>query len=93
MLEAPPRLSRDDGVVYFGSDDYHLYAVNATSGSQLWSFLAGESVACGPAVSKDGGSVYVGANSGVFFSVNATTGEVGNPEYPAVGLGCMCITQ
>jgi len=44
---------------YFGSLDYNVYAVNATTGEGLWSFPTGLYVSCVPAV-KDG-IVYVHA--------------------------------
>jgi outer membrane protein assembly factor BamB len=50
-----------DGVVYFGtgSDDDRVYALNATTGAQLWTFTTGNGVASSPAVAN--GIVYAGS--------------------------------
>jgi len=34
----------DEDVVYFGSCDYHIYAVDAESGKMVWKFRTGGSV-------------------------------------------------
>src|ERR1051325_4890506 len=51
-----------DGTIYFGSDDWHLYAVHP-NGSNYWSFTAGGAVASAPALASDE-SVYFGALDG-----------------------------
>ena len=50
-----------NGVVYFGADDNRVYAVNAATGSPLWSFSTGDTnqVVSSPAVAN--GVVYVGS--------------------------------
>ena len=49
-----------DGVVYFGSEDNHVYALDAETGALLWRFLTDGSINESPAV-KDG-VVYVAAS-------------------------------
>jgi outer membrane protein assembly factor BamB len=61
-----------NGVVYFGSDDGNLYALNASTGAELWSFKTGSNVISSPAVAN--GVVYVGSNDGNVYALNATTG-------------------
>ena len=46
-----------NGVVFVGSDDGRLYALDATDGSKQWSFDAGSEISSAPAV--DGGTVFV----------------------------------
>jgi outer membrane protein assembly factor BamB len=48
-----------NGVVYFGSGDQHVYALDAVTGALKWSFAAGDVIHASPAVS--GGLVYVGS--------------------------------
>ncbi len=48
-----------DGVVYVGSWDNHVYALDASSGDLLWSYQTGSTVYSSPAVA--GGVVYVGS--------------------------------
>lgn len=62
-----------DGIVYFGSDDGGLYAVDARSGEKRWSFTTGRKVRSSPAVVD--GVVYVGSDNGKLHAVDADTGR------------------
>ena len=62
-----------DGTIYFGSDDWHLYAVHP-NGSNYWSFTAGGAVASAPALASDE-SVYFGALDGWLYAVQADAGS------------------
>jgi serine/threonine-protein kinase len=46
-------------VVYIGSEDHNVYALNASTGAKLWSYTVGEYVDSSPAVAN--GVVYVGS--------------------------------
>ncbi|WP_235907967.1 outer membrane protein assembly factor BamB family protein [Halosegnis longus] len=48
-----------DGTVYVGSDDAHVYALDARSGTEQWSFRTDGEVRSSPAVVDD--TVYVGS--------------------------------
>ncbi len=61
------------GVVYAGSDDGSLYALDADSGELLWSFDTGEAMRSIPAVVD--GTVYVGSNDNHLYALDAATGE------------------
>lgn len=61
-----------DGVIYVGSDDGKVYAVNAISGRQLWRYATGGPVASSPAVAD--GMVYFASYDGKFYALNAKTG-------------------
>ena len=61
-----------DGIVYVGSDDGNVYAINATTGAKVWSFSTGGEVQSSPAVVN--GRVYVGSNNGFLYALNASTG-------------------
>jgi putative pyrroloquinoline-quinone binding quinoprotein/putative pyrroloquinoline-quinone-binding quinoprotein len=61
-----------DGVVYFGSQDGHVYALKAATREILWAFRdTSGSVWSSPAVAN--GVVYVGSNYGIR-ALNAATG-------------------
>jgi outer membrane protein assembly factor BamB len=65
-----------NGVVYVGSNDYNVYALNATTGAKLWNYTTGGNVESSPAVAN--GVVYVGSgiygSNGNVYALNATTG-------------------
>ncbi len=58
---------RDDGLVYVGTQDTFLYAVQG--GQQLWSVETGDEVWSTPAVGDDG-VVYFGSNDGWVYAVD-----------------------
>ena len=60
------------GVVYVGSFDDDVYALNATTGVKLWSYKTGGTVESSPAVAN--GVVYVGSGDDNVYALNATTG-------------------
>ena len=61
-------------VIYFGSDDGNVYAVDAESGQQIWKTTTRGPVPCTPAV--DHGTVYVGSYDGKFYALDAQSGAV-----------------
>ena len=61
-----------NGVVYIGSDDSNLYALNASTGAKLWSYATGAAVQSSPAVAN--GVVYFGSDDGNVYALNASTG-------------------
>ena len=63
-----------DGVVYVGSNDGHLYAIDQQTGSQKWSFPTQGRIASSPAV--DHGLVYFISYDGNFYAVDTATGKL-----------------
>ena len=61
-----------DGMVYFGSTDGNLYALDLQSGAQKWKFPTEVRVTSSPAV--DHGIVYFGSYNGNFYAVDGATG-------------------
>ncbi|ONH37358.1 hypothetical protein BL254_04780 [Protofrankia sp. BMG5.30] len=61
------------GVVYIGSNDHYLYAIDAVTGRERWRYAAGEAITSSPAVA--GGTVYVGCNDTYLHAVDAATGK------------------
>ena len=59
-------------MIYVGSDDGNLYALNAATGDKLWSFSTPGDVYSSPALAN--GVVYVGSEGGNVYALNATTG-------------------
>src|SRR4051812_11967756 len=63
----------DKGVIYVGSWDYNVYAVDAETGKQKWKFTTLGPVASTPAIAN--GTVYFGSYDGKFYAVDAETGK------------------
>jgi len=68
-----------NGVVYFGSLDRHLYALNASTGARLWSYDTEKQVESSPALAN--GVVYFGTQNtsttgGSLYALNASTGAL-----------------
>jgi outer membrane protein assembly factor BamB len=61
------------GVVYFGSGDGHVYAVDAATGELRWKFQTGDVVHASPAYA--GGVLYFGSWDSYFYAVDAATGQ------------------
>jgi uncharacterized repeat protein (TIGR01451 family) len=61
-----------NGVIYFG-DGGSVYALNASTGAQLWSYFA-EGVQSSPAVVN--GVIYFGSDNGAVYALNANTGAL-----------------
>src|SRR6185437_3179020 len=56
------------GILYVGSNDHNLYALDANSGTVKWKFKTGGRVSSSPAVSD--GIVYFGSYDGYFYAVD-----------------------
>jgi len=70
-----------NGIVYVGSDDHKVYALNAANGKQLWNFTTNGPISSTPAVGN--GSVYIGSTD--LYAINSTTGrQIWNftPDFP-----------
>lgn len=70
------------GVVYVASQDHHLYALDAATGSLNWKFEAGAMIPGTPTVHEN--VVYFGAVDQKLYAVDATTGDK-KWEFPAQG--------
>jgi len=67
-----------DGVVYVGSNDTYVYALEASTGDEIWSYqISGQfgwnGTYSSPAVTN--GVVYIGSNDFNVYALNATTGD------------------
>jgi len=63
-----------NGVVYVGSYDNHLYALDAKTGAQVWSAATGGAIWSSPAVAD--GVVYVGSADSHVYAFDAETGAL-----------------
>lgn len=63
-----------DGMIYVGSTDCNVYAIDAGSGAQKWKFETKGWVVSSPAV--DSGTVYVESYDGNLYAVDTKTGQL-----------------
>jgi len=61
-------------MIYFGSYDDHVYALDAGTGEEKWRYGTDSWVYSSPAVTD--GIVYVGSNDGYMYAFDAETGDV-----------------
>jgi outer membrane protein assembly factor BamB len=61
-------------MLYGGSEDFNIYAVDTTTHTFRWSYLTGSYVYTTPAVA--GGVVYVGADDSYLYALNAADGTL-----------------
>ncbi len=61
------------GIVYFGSDDAHLYAVDVETGQEKWRFKTEGDVRSSPAIAN--GAVYFTSFDGHIYAVDIETGQ------------------
>ena len=59
-------------MIYFGSINQNVYALDASTGDELWSYTTGGPVESSPAVVN--GVVYVGSQDHNLYALNARTG-------------------
>jgi len=62
-----------DGIVYIGSNDMKIYALDAETGNKLWEFKTGSYIWSSPTVVD--GVVYCGSNDGNLYALDASTGS------------------
>jgi outer membrane protein assembly factor BamB len=62
-----------NGVVYFGSGDGNVYALDAKSGALKWKFQTGDVVHSSPAIAN--GILYIGSWDTYLYALDATNGK------------------
>lgn len=61
-------------LIYVGSDDHHLYAINATDGKEAWTFDSGAAILSSPNVGPDG-TVHFGSQNRRVYALDGVTGK------------------
>jgi outer membrane protein assembly factor BamB/tRNA A-37 threonylcarbamoyl transferase component Bud32 len=62
-----------DGLVFFGSMDWQLYALDMAHGWKVWEYRAGKEIISSPAVGD--GRVYFGSVDGCMYAIDASSGR------------------
>ena len=63
-----------NGIVYVGSYDKNLYAIDAVTGKEKWRFVTGDWVDSSPAVAN--GIVYVGSRDKNLYAIGANSSSL-----------------
>jgi hypothetical protein len=67
-------------IVYFGSSDSYVFALNASNGSLVWSYRTGDFVFGSPAIAN--GIVYVGSFDGKIYALGSTSATANKTTPP-----------
>ncbi|HEX3351667.1 MAG TPA: PQQ-binding-like beta-propeller repeat protein [Terriglobales bacterium] len=62
-----------NGMVYFGSGDGNVYALDGASGALKWKFHTGDVVHASPAIAD--GALFIGSWDSYFYALDAATGK------------------
>ena len=60
-------------IIYFGSRDKHIYAINILTGKEHWKFETENSIESSPLVNNN--VLFIGSNDKYFYALDATTGD------------------
>jgi outer membrane protein assembly factor BamB len=71
-IESSPLLK--NGRLYTGSWDHRVYAINATTGKQIWSFQADDQVNTSAAYWR--GRIFIASDGGTIYALSARTGRL-----------------
>jgi outer membrane protein assembly factor BamB len=63
-----------DGVVFIGSSDKNIYAIDVNKGQKIWSYQTDDIVEATPCVIE--GAVYVGSSGGFLYDIDAKNGTL-----------------
>ena len=66
IVGSPPSIA--EGMIYFGSYDGYLYAVDIETGQEKWKYKTGNVVRCSPSIAD--GVVYFGSNDGYLYALS-----------------------
>jgi len=64
----------DDGIIFFGSKDYYVYALYA-NGTLKWKYETGDWITSAPALAEDG-TLYIGSWDCKLYAFNSNTGKL-----------------
>ncbi len=64
-----------EGVVYFGSNDWHVYAFDIKNAYAIWRFRTQKPVWSSPAIDPENKSLYVGSVDGCLYALDIESGK------------------
>jgi len=63
-----------DGLVFIGSSDANIYAIDLENGRQVWAYQTGDAVETSPCVVE--GLVFIGSSDNFLYALDAKTGKL-----------------
>ena len=73
-----------DGIVYVGSNDWKVYALDGKSGVKKWEFSTGGGVHSSPVIGNDG-TVYVGSTDNKVYAIATSSKGPAKSPWPMRG--------
>jgi len=73
-LVSGPVVDADESTILVGSDDQHLYAIDAARGEEKWKFKAGDKIWSTPVIANE--MVYFGSHDRNVYALDLATGEL-----------------
>ena len=64
-----------DGVAYFGSNDWHVYAIDVKTGYSIWRFKTQKPVWSSPCIDPDSKSLFIGSVDGSLYALDIENGK------------------
>jgi outer membrane protein assembly factor BamB len=74
-VSSTPALSQDGSTVFFGADDGRIFAVDAETGEERWSFRAGGPIVGGGAVGSND-ELFIGSADGKLYALDGASGTL-----------------
>jgi outer membrane protein assembly factor BamB len=68
-------LSGNGKILYIGSLDSYLHAVDTTTGKRIWRYKTGANIHSSPCIHPSGNTIYIGSNDHYLHAVDASTGK------------------
>lgn len=62
-----------EGLVFFGSLDWHVYALDITRGWKVWTYRTGKPIISSPTIGE--GKVFIGSVDGCVYAIDAASGK------------------
>lgn len=69
-IQSSPAISSDESVIYVGSSDKKLYAINTSDGSKKWSYTTNGGLRSSPAIDSSG-NIYIGGGDGYLYAIKS----------------------
>ena len=74
----------ENGIIYFGSDDKHVYAIDIKTGNKKWEFKTNGIINSSPALDKTG-IIYIGSRDKALYAIKTDSKGLAKSPWPMFG--------